>query len=134
MPPIETTKKIFTYKGKTIEELKALEVREFAKYLTSDPRRMVLRQFQEIEKFLNRAKEKAERNKAIRTHKRDLVIVPGMVGMKIFIHNGKSFTPVEITGEMLGHKFGEFSITRTKTKHGAAGIGATKGSKFKSKK
>ena len=55
---MEITKKQFTYRGKTIEELKTLDVREFAKFLPSRQRRTVLRQFQEIEKFLNRAREK----------------------------------------------------------------------------
>jgi small subunit ribosomal protein S19 len=130
----ETTKKVFVFKGKKLEELKALEVREFSKYLKSRPRRAILRQFQEIENFVNRAKKKIERKKQIRTHKRDIIIVPQMVGMKISIYDGKSFIPVEIVGEMLGHRLGEFSPTRGKVKHGAAGIGSTKGSKSQAKK
>ncbi|HTY44013.1 MAG TPA: ribosomal protein S19 family protein [Patescibacteria group bacterium] len=127
-------KKIFTYRGKTIDELKTLDVREFSKYLKSRARRNALRQFQDIESFVNRANKKTERKKNIRTHKRDLIIVPAMVGMKISIYDGKNFVPVEITGEMLGHKFGEFAPTRGKVKHSAAGIGATKGSKSQAKK
>jgi ribosomal protein S19 len=57
-----------------------------------------------------------------------------MVGMRLNIHDGKTFFPVDITGNMLGHRFGEFALTRAKVKHGSAGVGATKGSKFKSKK
>lgn len=127
-------KKIFTYRGKTIDELKVLDVREFAKYLKSRARRNALRQFQDIENFVNRANKKIERKKLIKTHKRDLTIVPAMVGMKISVYDGKSFVPVEIIGEMLGHKFGEFAPTRAKVKHSAAGIGATKGSKSQAKK
>jgi small subunit ribosomal protein S19 len=130
---IESTKKIFTFRGKTIDELKTLDVREFAKYLKSRQRRAVLRQFQEVEDFVSRAKKKVEKNKAIRTHNRHLVIVPQMVGMKIAIYNGHEFFPVEIMKEMLGHRLGEFSLTRTKVKHGGAGLGATKGSKSKKK-
>jgi small subunit ribosomal protein S19 len=63
-----------------------------------------------------------------------MVIVPGMVGMKIGIHDGKNFTSIEITGNMLGHRLGEFALTRQKVKHGAAGVGATKGSKAQAKK
>ena len=70
----------------------------------------------------------------IKTHLRDLAIVPGMVGMKLHIHNGRGFLQIEVTGEMLGNKFGEFAPTRAKTKHGKAGMGATKGSKAKAKK
>ncbi len=109
---MEITKKQFTYKGKTIEELKALEVRESAKYLPSRQRRTVLRNFQETEDFINRAKEKIAKNKKVRTHKRALVVVPQMIGMNIQIYNGKTFVPVSVTGDMLGHRFGEFSPTR----------------------
>jgi small subunit ribosomal protein S19 len=63
-----------------------------------------------------------------------LVIVPKLVGMKIQIYNGRDFVPVEITGEMLGHKLGEFAPTRARIKHTKAGVGATKGTKHKSKK
>ena len=131
---MEIKKKEFTYKGMGIEELKKLDVREFAKYLKSRQRRTVFRQFQEIEKFINRAREKQKKDKKIRTHLRDLVVVPRMIGMKIAIYNGHNFVPVEVVGEMLGHKFGEFSPTRTRVKHGSAGVGATKGTKAKAKK
>ncbi len=128
------TKKEFTYRGKTVEELKGLNVREFAKYLKSRQRRTVLRQFQELEKFITKSKERVSKNKPIRTHKRDLIIVPEMIGMKIHIYNGKSFVGAEITQDMLGHRFGEFAPTRGRISHGKAGVGATKGTKFKSKK
>jgi small subunit ribosomal protein S19 len=131
---MEIRKKEFTYKGKTIEELKKLDVREFAKFSKSRQKRTILRNFQEIEKFISRSKEKIRKDKKIRTHQRDLVVVPGMVDMKIHIHNGNKFIPVEITGEMLGHKFGEFAPTRARIKHSKAGIGATKGTKYKAKK
>lgn len=130
----EFEKKQFTFRGKTIEELQKLDVREFAKYLKSRQRRHGLRQFQEVEKFVKRAKTKIAKNKPVKTHYRHLIIVPEMIGMKIYVHNGKSFLPVEITGEMLGHRFGEFALTRTKVKHGSAGIGATRGTKHKAKK
>ncbi len=127
-------KKEFTYRGKTIEELKKLNVREFAKYLRSRERRNVLRNFQEIESFVSNVKEKVGKNKRIKTHNRDIVVVPDLVGMNIQIHNGKEFVPIEITGEMLGHKLGEFSLTRSKVTHTKAGVGATKGTKHKAKK
>ncbi len=127
-------KKEFTFRGKTIEELKKLEVREFVGFLRSRERRTALRQFNDIEKFVNRAKQKAAKNKPIRTHKRYLVIVPQLVGMKIFTYNGKTFIPIEVTGEMLGHRLGEFAPTRGKIKHGSAGIGGTKGTRSKAKK
>ena len=134
MEEIQSTKKQFTYRGKTVEELKQLDVREFAKYAPARQKRTILRQFQEIENFINRAKEKITKNKQIRTHLRGMIVTPQLVGMKIQIHSGNKFVPVEITGEMLGHVFGEFAPTRGRIKHGSAGVGATKGSKSKSKK
>ena len=131
---IETTKKQFTYRGKSIEQLKELDVREFAKHVKSRTRRALLRQFQTVEDFVSRAKRKVEKNKPIKTHKRGMIIVPQMVGMKIQIYNGHEFIPIEITSQMLGHRFGEFSPTRGKVKHGTAGIGSTKGSKSQAKK
>jgi len=131
---IRAKKKEIKFRGKTIEELQTLEVREFAQFLKSRQRRAALRQFHEIEKFIARSDKKISKNKPVKTHSRELIIVPKMVGMKIHIYNGRAFEPVEITGNMLGHRLGEFSLTRTKTKHGNAGVGATKGSKFKSKK
>jgi small subunit ribosomal protein S19 len=127
------TKKQFNFRGKTLDELKEIDVREFAKLLTSRQRRTVLRQFQKIEDFVNRAKVKLSKNKQIRTHQRNLIIVPQMIGMRIQVYNGKEFLPVDVVGEMLGHFFGEFSLTRAKVKHGAAGIGSTKGSKAQTK-
>ena len=131
---MEITKKQFTFRGKTIEELKVLEVREFAKYLVSRQKRTALRNFQKIEDFVNRAKGKIAKKKQIKTHHRDLVVVPQMIGMKISIYDGHVFVPVEIVSEMLGHKFGEFAPTRGRVKHGSAGVGATKGSRAQAKK
>lgn len=130
----EIQKKQFTYRGKTIEELKKLNVREFSKFLRAKERRAVLRNFQEIEEFVKRAKIKIKKNKAVRTHQRSLIIVPEMIDMKIYVHNGNKFVPVEIKKEMLGHKFGEFAPTRGRVKHSKAGVGATKGTKHKAKK
>lgn len=130
---IQTEKKQFKYKGKTLDELKQMDIREFAKYLKSKPKRFVLRQFQEIENFVNRSKDSISKNKQVKTHKRDIVIVPAMVGMRINIHQGRNFAQTDITEEMLGHKLGEFAPTRMKVKHGKAGIGATKGSKAQAK-
>lgn len=127
-------KKEFTYRGKTIEELKALDVREFAKFLRARERRTVLRQFHDIEEFVNRSKEKVAKKKQIKTHKRYLVVVPQMIGMKISVYKGNGYVPVQVTGEMLGHRLGEFAVTRQKVKHGSAGVGATKGSRALSKK
>jgi len=120
--------KEFTFRGKTIKELKELDTREFAKFLKSRQRRAVLRQFDAIENFIARCKRKENKGKPIRTHLRHLVIVPRMVDFTINIYNGKEYVRVNIIPEMLGHRLGEFSVTRTKVQHGSPGIGATRSS------
>ena len=116
---METTKKKeLKFKGKTIEELKGLDVREFAKLLRSRQRRTVLRNFQRHENFVKRVQEQLGKGKkAVKTHIRDLVIVPELVGIRIQIYNGREFVPVDVTLEMPGHKFGEFSQTRARARH-----------------
>jgi small subunit ribosomal protein S19 len=127
-------KKEFTYRGKTMEELKQLDIREFAKLTRANNRRSILRNFNEMEKFVNRSKVKMAKKKQIKTHDRYMVIVPGMIGMKIGIYDGQKFVFIEMVGEMLGHRLGEFAPTRTRTKHGKAGVGSTKGTRSKAKK
>jgi len=120
--------KEFTYRGKTLEELKKMDTREFAKYLGADTRRFVMRHFEIIEQFVKKCRKRQERGKPIRTHLRYLVVVPNMVGYTINIHNGKEFIQIKMIAEMLGHRLGEFAATRRKVEHGAPGIGATKSS------
>jgi len=121
-------KKEFTYRGKTLEELKQMNLREFANLLKSNERRTMLRQTDELQKFILKCNKKTEMKKSIRTHSRHLIVVPKMVGLAIYVYNGKDFAPVKIIEEMLGHRLGEFAATRSKVKHGAAGIGATRSS------
>jgi small subunit ribosomal protein S19 len=130
---IQVRSKEQIYRGKKIEELKALDVREAAKFLPARSRRTVLRNFQDIENFIKRAEKKLARKKKIKTHLRDMIILPKLVGLTIGIHNGRSFQDLTITHEMIGHRLGEFALTRTKVKHSAAGIGATKSSRSQKK-
>ncbi|MFN7065732.1 MAG: 30S ribosomal protein S19 [Aquificaceae bacterium] len=51
--------------------------------------------------------------KVIKTYSRDTTIIPEFVGHTIAVHNGKTFVPVYITSDMVGHKLGEFAPTRT---------------------
>ena len=118
----------FTYRGKSVEDLKKLSYDEFALLVPSRQRRTIQRGFSEDhKKLLHKVKIK---DPNIRTHLRDMIVLPDMIGMKIAIHSGKEFTPIEIAPEMVGHYFGEFVLTRKKVSHGAAGIGATRSSKF----
>lgn len=117
------------YRGKSLDYLKTLDVREAAKFLTARSRRSVLRRFQPIENFIKRCEQSFSNKKKIKTHLRDIVIVPKLVGYTIGIYNGKTFNDILITSDMIGHRLGEFSPTRTKVTHSAAGIGATKSSR-----
>lgn len=117
------------YRGKTLAFLKELDVRECAKFMPSRSRRSVLRHFDIIEKFVKNCEEKEARNKKLKTHQRDLIIVPKLVGKTIAVHNGKTFQEVPISVEMIGHRLGEFALTRKRVAHSAAGIGATKSSR-----
>jgi small subunit ribosomal protein S19 len=67
---------------------------------------------------------KLKESKVIKTCSRRSTIVPEMVGLTFAIHNGKKFIPVFVTEEMVGHKLGEFSPTRTF--HGHSGSRKTK--------
>src|SRR3989344_615241 len=127
-------KKEFIYRGKNLEELKKLDVREFAKLLPSRERRTILRNSDLIERFVAKCKKYTENNKNIRTHKREIIIVPDMTNLTIYVYNGRVFEPVKVVPEMLGHRLGEFTQTRKSVKHGAAGIGATRSSASRSVK
>lgn len=116
----------FRYRGKTLEELQKMSLRDFAKIVPSRLRRNLLRN--DSDPFYQKFEKNEKVDKNIRTHRRDLVVTPKMVGKTINVYNGKEFLPVTVTEEMLGHYLGEFSLTRKRLKHGKAGIGATKSS------
>ena len=116
------------YRGQNVEDLKKVDVREFAKLLPSRSRRSILRHFDVVDKFVKRCEISLSQNKKIKTHLRDIIIVPRLVGMTIGIYNGKVYNDIKITHTMIGHRLGEFSTTRTKVTHGSPGIGATKSS------
>ena len=118
----------FTYQGKTLEELKKLSQEEFAELVPARQRRTIKRGLGDgRKKILQNIKNG---DTTIKTHVRDMIIMPEMVGLNLEIHNGKQFEKVEVIPEMLGHYFGEYSLTRKRVAHGSAGVGATKSSKF----
>lgn len=121
----------FRFHGKTFEEIAIMDISEFIKLLPARQRRSLkresLKRYEPFFKKLESAK-KGIRKKPVKTHARDMIVLPTMVGMTIQIFNGREFFPVIITKEMLGHFFGEFAMTRRKVEHSAPGIGATKSS------
>jgi small subunit ribosomal protein S19 len=84
--------------------------------------------FEELKKYKRANNE--ENKKAIKTHCRDMVILPEMIGLTILIHDGKEFIPVEVKPQMIGHYLGEFAITNKKVSHGTPGIGASRSSMY----
>ena len=119
-------KKEFTYYGKTLEEVKNLSLNEFAELSPARIRRSLKRGLTDEQKILLKKIKKDESN--IKTHCRDMVILPEMMGKTISVHNGKEFVKVMINEEMLGHYLGEFTLTRKGVSHSAPGIGATRSS------
>ncbi|MFC1769118.1 30S ribosomal protein S19 [Nanoarchaeota archaeon] len=119
-------KKEFTYRGKNIEELKKLSVDEFAELLPSAQRRILKKGLRDDHKKILKKVDAGDKN--LKTHVRDMIIIPKMVGTTIKIHSGKEFIPLSITEDMIGHYLGEFVLTRKGVSHSAPGIGATKSS------
>ncbi len=123
--------KEFTFYGKTIEDLKSMPMNEFINLIPARPRRSLKHGFTDQQKRLLdkiRKLKSSTSKKIIKTHARDMVILPEMLGMLIAVYNGKEFVNVSIIPEMLGKYLGEFSMTRKKVQHSAPGVGATKSS------
>ena len=134
--PVEWRK--FRYRGRSIEELLNLPMDEFIKLLPARQRRSILRGFtpaqrkliEKIRRVRNILKKDPNRKIVIRTHVRDMIILPEMVGLTIAVYNGKEFIPVRITPEMIGHYLGEFAPTCKQVQHGEPGLKATRSSMF----
>lgn len=123
--------KKFSYHGKTLEELQEMNLEEFSKLLAARERRALKRGLTKIEKkLLENIRRSKNREKMIRTHARDMIVLPEMVGAKLGVHNGHDFQMVIIDAVMIGHRLGEFAMTRGRVKHSAPGLGATRSSKF----
>ncbi len=124
-------KKEFAYYGKSIEELRTMDLSDFIKIVPSRQRRSLSRGLRESQKRLLVKIRKAKKGvwkKPIKTHCRDMIVVPEMLDLTIHVHRGKGFEAIKILPEMLGLYLGELTLTRNKVKHSAPGIGATKSS------
>lgn len=123
----------FTYRGKTLEELQAMKTEDFIKLLPSRQRRSITRGFDPRRKKLYLKIKKIKEsggNLKLRTHARDVIILPEMVDLTIEVYNGKEWQRVSIKPEMIGHYLGEFVLTRRKVSHGMPGMGATRSSLY----
>jgi len=126
----------FMYRGFTIEQLQKLSMDEFISLLPARQRRSLKRGLS-IEKRvllekIRRAKKRQEKGKKVivKTHIKDLIILPEMVGASLAVYNGKDFIEITITPEMIGHYIGEFIITTKTVKHGSPGLRATRSSMY----
>ena len=124
----------FTFRGYDLDDLQDMSLEEVAELLPARQRRTIERGLStEQEKLLEEAREATEEGSAndpIRTHLRNMPILPEFVGKTFAVYDGQSFERVYVEPEMLGHYLGEFQLTRKSVEHGQAGIGATRSSKF----
>ena len=126
----------FHYRGHTLDQLKRMNMDEFILLLPARARRSLKRGLpprqRKLLERLRRAYRAKKRGKDLltRTHVRDMLIFPEMVGLKIGVYNGKQYEIVDVKPEMIGHYLGEFSLTRRRVQHGSPGIGATRSSKY----
>lgn len=118
-------RKEFTYRGKSVEELKKMSLKEFSQLLPSRQRRTIAEGLTEEHKFLL---QDLKKGKNVKTHCRNMVIIPEIIGCSAKVYSGKEFVQLLIIPEMVGHYLGEFVQTRKKVVHHAPGIGATKSS------
>ncbi len=71
-----------------------------------------------------------EKPKPVKTHLRNCIVLPEMVGSVVDVYGGRLWNSVEVKADMIGHYLGEFSLTYKPIKHGKVGVGATRSSKF----
>ena len=127
----------FRFRGLNVDQLKNLSIEALLPLLNARQRRSLDKR---VGKYKNDEKRKIREriknvregnsNETIRTHVRDMIILPDMVGITINIHNGKDFSPITIKPEMIGHYLGEYSITNKRVQHGAPGVGASRSSLY----
>ncbi|KAL5286331.1 RpS15 family protein [Megaselia abdita] len=127
----------FTYRGVDLDQLLDMPNNQLVELMHSRARRRFARGLKRkpmaLIKKLRKAKKEAppmEKPAIVKTHLRNMIVVPEMIGSIIGIYNGKTFNQVEIKAEMIGHYLGEFSLSYKPVKHGRPGIGATHSSRF----
>ncbi|MDE1726711.1 MAG: 30S ribosomal protein S19 [Thaumarchaeota archaeon] len=125
--------KEFKYRGMAIEELQGLSLEKLFELLPSRARRSLTRGITDGKRKLLEETKLAKAGKLkgpIKTHLRDLIVLPYMTGLTISVFSGKEFKPVEIKPDMVGHYLGEFVMTNKRVIHGAPGVGASRSSLY----
>jgi small subunit ribosomal protein S19 len=125
--------KEFRYRGKSLDELNSMSTEALLELLPSRARRSLNRGVSEEKRKLledARAIKEGKSQGEIKTHARDMIVLPTMVGLTISVHNGREFVPLEVKPEMIGRYLGEYVITNKKVVHGTPGIGASRSSLY----
>ncbi len=125
--------KEYRYRGYTLEQLNGLSTEALLQLLPSRARRSLNRGVSDEKRKLledSRAMRDGKLQGQIKTHARDMVVLPFMVGLTISVHNGREFIPLEVKPEMLGRYLGEYVITNKKVVHGTPGIGSSRSSLY----
>uniref|UniRef100_A0A453M3G2 40S ribosomal protein S15 n=8 Tax=Triticinae TaxID=1648030 RepID=A0A453M3G2_AEGTS len=135
--PKKRTFRKFSYRGVDLDALLDMSSEDLVGLFPARARRRFSRGLKRkpmaLVKKLRKAKSEApagEKPEQVRTHLRNMIIMPEMIGSVVGIYNGKCFNQVEIKPEMIGHYLAEFSLSYKPVKHGRPGIGATHSSRF----
>ena len=125
--------KEFKYRGVTPEALQTLSLEKLFELLPARARRSLTRGITDEKRKLLEETKLAKAGKLttpIKTHLRDLIVLPYMIGVTINVFSGKEFLPVTIKPEMVGHYLGEYAMTNKRVVHGAPGVGASRSSLY----
>lgn len=124
--------KKFVYRGIDLDKLLDMSLSEVIEVLPARIQRRfsrgLKRQHTTLLQKLRKAKQEAgpmDKPAPVKTHLRNMPILPDMIGNVVGVYNGKMFTAVEVKPEMVGHYLGEFSITYKPTLHRRAGLAAS---------
>ena len=125
--------KEFTYRGLSKEDLDNTSLEKLLQLFNARQRRSLTRGITDGKRKLIEEIKAAKAGKLktpIKTHLRDLIVLPYMVGVTVNVFSGKEFVPVTIKTEMVGHYLGEYVITNKRVNHGAPGVGASRSSLY----
>jgi small subunit ribosomal protein S19 len=127
----------FKYKGYSGDQIQRLSIETLMPLLNSRQRRSLDRRLStymtdEKRKFREELKlsREGKLTSPLKTHLRDMIILPDMIGLSVLVHNGKEFIPFTIRPEMVGHYLGEYSITNKRVQHGSPGVGSSRSSLY----
>jgi small subunit ribosomal protein S19 len=125
--------KEFRYRGYTVDQLNSMSTEAILQLLPSRARRSLNRGISDDKRKLLedvRSQKDGRLNGQIKTHARDMIVLPVMVGATIGVYTGKEFLSISVKPEMIGHYLGEYAITNKKVVHGTPGIGASRSSLY----